>query len=247
MADPDRRMQLWSLVVDQARGSPAEVRHVGAVVIAVAGVDAVAVAVTLAASPREVVHASDPVADEIEELATTLGEGPGVEALADGPVLAADLGGTSSRARWPVFAPAAVALGVRAVFALPLQVGGIHLGVLDLYRRAPGPLEREQFADVLLLADTMCALLLDAGATSGDGRCPEEIGLQHPEVHQATGMMIAQIGVSAAIALVRLRAHAYAHDRRLRDVAADVVARRLRFPHDPVADLGDHHVHDEGE
>jgi hypothetical protein len=35
-----------------------------------------------------------------------------------------------------------------------------------------------------------------------------------------------------AVALVRLRAYAYAHDRRLRDVAADVVARRLRFEPD---------------
>ena len=126
-------------------------------------------------------------------------------------------------------------LGVRAAFALPLQVGGIHLGVLDLYRSAPGVLDRQQFADVLVLADTACALLLDAGNVAGDGRRPEEARLQHPEVHQATGMMVAQIGVSAAIALVRLRAYAYAHDRRLRDVAADVVARRLRFPHDTKA------------
>jgi hypothetical protein len=35
-----------------------------------------------------------------------------------------------------------------------------------------------------------------------------------------------------AVALVRLRAYAYAHDRRLRDVAGDVVARRLRFEPD---------------
>lgn len=232
MASADRRMQLWSLVVDQARGSPVTVGHVGAVVIAVAGVDASAVAVTLAASPREVLHASDQVADEMEELATTFGEGPGVEALADGPALAADLSDSTSRARWPIFAPAAVTLGVRAAFALPLQVGGIRLGVLDLYRGAPGALDREQFADVLLLADTACALLLDAGTVAESGRRPEEARLQHPEVHQATGMMVAQIGVSAAIALVRLRAYAYSHDRRLRDVAADVVARRLRFPHD---------------
>ena len=63
-------------------------------------------------------------------------------------------------------------------------------------------------------------------------------GLQHPEVHQATGMILVQLGVSAAVALVRLRAYAYAHDRPLRDVAADVVARRLRF--DDHAGSGDH-------
>jgi hypothetical protein len=42
-------------------------------------------------------------------------------------------------------------------------------------------------------------------------------------------MIIVQLDVTATVALSRLRAYAYAHDRRLRDVAADVVARRLRF------------------
>jgi hypothetical protein len=205
-----------------------------------AGVDRAAVAVALSASPRETMYASDPVAAEVEELTLTLGEGPGVDALTGGPALVADLIAADCLARWPVFAPAALHAGVRAVFALPLQVGAIRLGVLDLYRAAPGKLDREQLADALVLADTACALLLDA-PRQGDrrrpnGGGPEPAGSPHPEVHQATGMITVQLGVSVAVALVRLRAHAYAHDRRLRDVAADVVARRLRF--DPDAETG---------
>jgi hypothetical protein len=46
-------------------------------------------------------------------------------------------------------------------------------------------------------------------------------------------MVSVQLGVTAAIALVRLRAHAYANGRRLREVAGDVVARRMRFDPDP--------------
>jgi len=52
-------------------------------------------------------------------------------------------------------------------------------------------------------------------------------------VHQATGMILVQLGVSAEIAFARLRAYAYAHDRRLGDVAREVVERRLRFALDP--------------
>jgi hypothetical protein len=70
-------------------------------------------------------------------------------------------------------------------------------------------------------------------------------GLQHPEVHQATGMIVAQLGVSAAVALIRLRAYAYAHEQRLRDVAANVVARRIRFHAEPVSDGT--RANDEGE
>ena len=228
----DRRLELWHLVIKHAQGSPAAVDDVGAVTIEVAGVDAAAVSVTLATSPRETVYASDQVAADLEELTMTLGEGPGVDGMTGVPALAVDLSETASQARWPVFSPAAERLGVRAAFALPLQVGGIRLGVMDLYRAQPGSLDQGQLTDALLLADTACALLLDTATTPGDDRPPEQTSLQHPEVHQATGMVIAQLGVSAAIALTRLRAYAYSHDRRLHDVAASVVARRLRFERD---------------
>jgi ANTAR domain/GAF domain len=232
----ERGMRLWGLVVAHAAGGSVAVEHVGAVVVSASGVDAAAVAVVLSASPRETVYASDRVASELEELTLTVGEGPGVDALADGPVLVADLTTWECLARWPVFAPAAAQAGVRAVFALPLRIGAIRLGVLDLYRAQPGELDPEQLADALMLADTMGALLLDEAGRDRphpEAPWPEHAGAQHPVVHQATGMIIVQLGVTAAVALIRLRAYAYAHDRRLRDVAADVVARRLRFEPEP--------------
>jgi len=235
-----RRMRLLSLVVERAQGRPVAVEHACAAAIAAAGVDSAAVTVMLSATPRETIYASDQFASELEELTLTLGEGPCVDAFAGSPALAADVTAPDCLARWPMFAPAAAQAGVRAVFALPLQVGAIRVGVMGLYRARPGDLDREQLADVVVLADTACALLLDSAESDQprpDGRWPAPAAPQHPEVHQATGMIIVQLGVTAAVALVRLRAYAYAHDRRLRDVAADVVARRLRF--DPDANRGE--------
>jgi GAF domain-containing protein len=219
------------------------VEHVCTLAVAAAGVERAAVTVVLSATPRETIHATDRRASELEELTLTLGEGPGVDAMEQGPVLVADLMADHWSARWPAFIPGAVQAGVRAVFALPLRVGAIRLGVMSLYRSRPGALDSRQLADALLLADTACALLLDAASHNQlglDGRRPEQAGPRHPEVHQATGMITVQLGVTAAVALSRLRAYAYAHDRRLRDVAADVVARRLRFDTAPetAADLG---------
>src|SRR2546423_6552511 len=198
----DRRMRLWSLVVEHAEGGPVTVEHVCVAAMSAAGVDRAAVAVALSASPRETMYASDPVAAELEELALTLGEGPGVDALTGGPALVADLIAADCLARWPVFAPAALHAGVRAMFALPLQVGGIRLGVLDLYRAAPGELDREHFADVLVFADTACALLLIAvprrDRPRPDGGWPQPAGSPHPEVHHATGMITVQPGGSVA-------------------------------------------------
>jgi hypothetical protein len=237
----DRRMRLWTVIGTYAAGGRVTVEHVCAAMMSACGVDSAAVAVSLPASPRETVYVSDRVASEVEELTLTLGEGPGVDALAGSPALVPDLMATDCLARWPAFAPAAWRAGVRAVFALPLQVGGIRVGVLDLYRARPGDLDREQLADALVLVDTACALLLDASGgdrSRSDGHQPEPAGSPHPEVHQATGMVSVQLGVTLAVALIRLRSYAYAHDRRLCDVAADVVARRLRFS--PDGDDGDH-------
>ncbi|MEU4481876.1 GAF and ANTAR domain-containing protein [Micromonospora sp. NPDC023966] len=238
----DRRLRLWAVLVDAARGGAVALDHVCAAAVSVAGVDSAAVAVILDATPRELVYATDRTASELEDLTLTLGEGPCVDATTGGPVLVADLTVPECRNRWPVFAPAAVLAGAGAVFALPLRVGGIRLGALDLYRARAGDLRAEQLADALVLADTACAVLLDDATRHGvdrDDQWPERTGLQHPEVHQATGMITVQLGVTAAVALMRLRAYAYSQDRRLRDVAADVVARRLRL--EPAGTPGDRH------
>ncbi|ROO63235.1 ANTAR domain-containing protein [Micromonospora sp. Llam0] len=231
-----RRMRLWTAVLEAARGHTVEVDHVCTATVSVAGVDSAALAVILNATPRELLHATARTASELEDLTLTLGEGPGADAMSGGPVLVADLTATECRHRWPVFAPAALLTGVRAVFALPLRIGGIRLGVLDLYRAHAGGLGAEQLADALVLADLACAVLLGHRVDRDDPR-PERIGLQHPEVHQATGMVTVQLGVTAEVALTRLRAYAYSHDRRLQDVAADIVARRLRL--EPARTHGD--------
>ena len=95
-----------------------------------------------------------------------------------------------------------------------------------------------QLADALAFAHTAGMLLLDTAA----GTQPDTADLawqrddptaHQAQVHQATGMILVQLGVGAEAAFARLRAYAYAHDRRLGDVARDVVERRLRFAPDP--------------
>ena len=48
-------------------------------------------------------------------------------------------------------------------------------------------------------------------------------------IHQATGIVLAQLGVSAAQALARMRGYAFVEQRLLIDVARDVVSRRVQF------------------
>ena len=153
------------------------------------------------------------------------------------PVLIPDLSPVAQR--WPGFAPAAVAAGVRALFAFPLQAGAIRVGVLSLYRAAPGPLTPQQLADALVFADVALQLLLDSasGISGLDGYRPlDGLSDSRAEVYQATGMISVQLGVTMEEALVRLRAHAFAAGTPLDDIAGDVVKRLLRFDPDPDPD-----------
>ena len=141
-------------------------------------------------------------------------------------------------ARWPGFAPAAVAEGARAMFALPLQAGAIRVGVLSLYRAQPGPLTPAELADVLVFADVALHMVLDsaAGITgSPEYRPLEGLSDKRAEVYQAMGMISVQLGVYLEEAFVRLRAHAFAGGAALGDTASDVVNRKLRLDPDPHA------------
>jgi GAF domain-containing protein len=182
--------------------------------------------------PRGSVCTTNNVSDLIEQLQYELGEGPCVDAYhQDRPVLEPNLANPSTP-RWLGFTAPAVEAGVRAIFGFPLQVGAVRLGALNLYRDRPGPLTDEQHADALVMADVAAeaVLILQANAPPGMLAAVLEAGANFQYVvHQASGMVAAQLGVSVGQALIRLRAYAFGNDRQLAEVARDVVVRTLRF------------------
>ena len=179
---------------------------------------------------------SDAAMGRLEELQFVLGEGPGVEAHASGRMVwEPDLAGPG-RTRWSAYASAAADEGIRAVFAFPVRTGGVRLGALDVSRRAPGPLDRSQTTIAVQLAElaTAAMLFLPPGMASQDRRADSEVtGRVRARVHQAAGMISEQLDVTVGEALARLRAHAYAENEPIDDVAGDVIARRLRLDTPP--------------
>jgi hypothetical protein len=242
MADPGVATRALLAIRRHDTDDVALARRICRACISGLGVDGAVLSVLTATVSRTTLWASDATAELLEELQFTLNEGACMEAASTGrPVFVPDLRHATEAARWPVFA-AAVAehTPVRALFALPLQWGSVNLGVLDLYRVEPGGLSAAQYRDARSAADVAALMLLGqrtdpAGrAAVGDNDGPDgdwldEASGRHAEVHQATGMVLAQLGISATEALARLRAHAFAEERLLVDVARDVVARRLRF------------------
>jgi hypothetical protein len=176
--------------------------------------------------------ATDEISGQIEDLQVLLGQGPCVDAVTAGaPVLVADMTRATVRARWPVFASAAVDIGVRAAFAVPLLVGDLRLGAMDLYRDDVGSLDQAQVAEAQDYATAAVEILLDLHNRAGSG------GLRSLSagwgatslVAQATGMVMVQLDVDANAAFAALRARAYRENQSLQDVARDVIERRTRL------------------
>jgi ANTAR domain-containing protein len=170
----------------------------------------------------------------VEELEFSLGEGPGTDAfLTSRPVLTPDL--ERAGGRWPGYAPAACAAGSRAVFAFPMHVGAARFGILSLHMSRPRALTAGEIATSLMVTELATDLVLDAPAPGSDRTAPPELSWLDGEsmrdpIYQAQGMVMVQLGVSLPEALARLRAHAFATDQLLADLAVDVLAGRAHLP-----------------
>lgn len=185
--------------------------------------------------PQASICSTDRVSSLIEELQYTLGEGPCVDAHRAGTVVAEPDLAAVGASRWAAFSPPAVDAGARAVFGYPIRIGSVRLGALNLYRNLPGPLDDEQHADALVMADVTARAVLAAQADALPGNLSADLEAgtdQWLVVHQAAGMVSVQLDFTVEEALLRLRAHAFGTSRRVTEVARDVVERRLRLDGD---------------
>lgn len=240
MDDGDRMRDGFSAAISGAgRGAGVADRLCGACVEMLV-VDGAAVSIIHEGSISRSFGASSDLSRELDELQFTFGEGPCLDAVrGGGPVMVTDLA-DGHRDQWPAFSIAALDRGVRAVFALPVTVANMHIGALDLYRNTPGGLDSSQLAGGLVAAEFAALPLLDMmgsdlDAAVADATSPawtELTALTRVEVYQAAGILIAQLGVRPAEALVRLRAYAYAHDMTASEVAFEIIEHRLRLDDD---------------
>jgi hypothetical protein len=184
------------------------------------------------AEAASVLASAGPHARTITTLQMELGEGPCLHAYSSRiPVLLPDLAAENAN-QWPAFTAAALAAGVKAEFSLPLGVGRSGIGTLDLCRDTPGMLSDDHLTDALVTADIARDAVLYQQYAPGDAGLAELLetgGTDRIVIHQATGMIAAQLNESVPNALARLRAAAFGSGRSIYDIARDVVERRVRF------------------
>jgi hypothetical protein len=234
--DPDREIEITEAIREWARveGATVAIRHVCAVAARTMTAMGVGVYLVSDLGPIEPVHVTDPVGSRLAELQVMLGAGPATMAVTgDLAVLVADLDTAASREHWPMFAPEALAEGVRAVFAFPIGANGVTIGALEIYRADAGLLSPADLGDAWLFADAAMALILagvsDTPMITEYGVFASEFGERWAEVHQATGMVAAQLRVDPATAFLRLRARAFTSGESLSRLAEDILAGRTRL------------------
>jgi hypothetical protein len=172
--------------------------------------------------------ASDHTAARLDELQFDLGEGPCWDAMRTArPVLVPDV---RRRSVWPAFSPALLAEDVASIFAFPLVVGPLQIGAVDLYTRVPAVLDPEQTHRAGAMADVIGRQVLR--------RAIDDLGVDEPAapdgfsrrlIHQATGMVLAQLDLTPDDARLVIQGHAFAVERSMMDVATDIIEGRLDF------------------
>jgi hypothetical protein len=188
--------------------------------------DGVAITVEYLSDSKTTICASDEVAAALENLQEITGEGPAYEAARTDAIVVGQLDGDAD-SRWPMLAHAIEEkYGPLSVHAIPLQdlsgVATLHAGLDTPLAEPP---ERVAF-----LANAVGAALVVDAAEQPDGQAHMgEAWSTRSVVHQATGMVMAQVRVTAEDALALLRGHAYAMGTDVTDVAERVVSRRINF------------------
>jgi hypothetical protein len=176
-----------------------------------------------------VVAASDAAARAAHELEVVLGEGPAAAAVAEGTPIR--VGGSALAERWPRYGPAVAELGIQAVIAAPLLLPhrqpAVCLGALCAYDGRPVIADGTALATGRI-ADALTHTVLRTIQADGFPSVFEEADYQ-AVVHQAAGVISVHCDCGITDAEALLRAHAFAEDRPVADVAQDVVQGKLRL------------------
>ncbi|HEU4998603.1 MAG TPA: ANTAR domain-containing protein [Lapillicoccus sp.] len=215
--------------------------------VALLGVDGAAISMVLDGASQGTYGSSSQASRRLDEYQFTFGQGPCLDATTTGVVVHAPDLDTADEQRWPMFTDAVLGDGIRAVFALPVRITSACVGALDLFRAEPGPLAGDELAGGLLAAELASLPLLtllnevsegsdtgggDDGTATNDDAAAALIEMDRVEVYQATGVLIAQLDVGPAEALVRLRAHAIATGLTASEVAYAILEEGLELERD---------------
>lgn len=155
-------------------------------------------------------------------------EGPCLDAFSSGrPVQAS---AADSRIRWPVFAPHASEVGFHAMCAVPLRVRTDTIGALNLFRGDDEPFTGAEMKIAQAMAEMAAIALIQERALREDNLLTGQLQAalnSRAVIEQAKGMLAEYLTTTVSDAFALLRKYAREHNRKLSEVAGDVVDRNI--------------------
>ncbi|KRE40823.1 GAF and ANTAR domain-containing protein [Knoellia sp. Soil729] len=191
------------------------------------GGEGASITLTYSGHERVTLCSSGDTAARLADLQDVFGQGPSWQAFDSGEQQLWMSHDASAEQPWPALAhEVRSGLGSVSVCALPIRPDHEVLGVLTCHFPT-GSAPLLDHAHAQFLADAIgVALLRDPETTASDASGPWTAQAQ---IHQATGMVVAQLHIGLEDALALLRAHAFAADQSLAATAESVVGRGLDF------------------
>jgi hypothetical protein len=195
------------------------------------GADGVALTLEYVSDSRTTLCATDDVAESLENLQELLGQGPGFHATHTRDIAVANLD-NQSHPSWPMLEQAVhERYGVLNLYAIPILTNSELAGVMTLYTWPRTQLRASLRQAQFLVNAVGAAVLEDFQQSGADGDGLDGAWNSRAIVHQATGMVMAQLGCSPQDAMALLRGHAYAHETDVYDIATRVVDNQIDFSH----------------
>lgn len=154
-------------------------------------------------------------------------EGPCFDAYHTGEVVWASLTEPDEQRRWPTFSSAALEAGFAGVLAMPMRLRASVVGALNLFRSEPGELEESDLIAAKALTDLATIAILQSRITEDSETVIAQLqGALDSRVviEQAKGIISEKAQISMDQAFARLRRHARDNNKRLRDVAEEIVS-----------------------
>lgn len=156
-------------------------------------------------------------------------QGPCLDAFSTGRAVQASA--ADSRLRWPAFAPHASDAGFRIMCAVPLRVRTDVIGALNLFRGTDEPFTDAEM-DIAQAMGEMAAIgLIQERALRERTLLTEQLQAALTSrvlIEQAKGMLAEYLTMTVDDAFQLLRNYARDCNRRLSDVASDVVNRNIQ-------------------
>ena len=182
--------------------------------------------ITLHRDDAPLTIAGDELAEAVDAAQYDSGAGPCLDTLATGEFR--DVPDIAAESRWPEFRRRALELGVRSCLAVPLTDGTETLGALNLYGGRPHIFDgtaHQQARIFAAQASTALVLVLRTAAQAEESAQLEQALASRKEIDQALGILMGQQRCTADEAFVLLRQHSQNNNRKLRDVAVDLITK----------------------